>query len=226
MAKIGLFFDLDDTLFHSDAAYVQALVDVDIDPQGKPFLGARAAVKKQLGEGHVCARNRFLYFKELLISEKRYSPSALLDLTDRYEAALLKHVQNQWQVLGRANLFARFSGHPRVVVTNEIARTQTLKLKTIDPDGKLFPHVVTSEEAGVEKPNAALFELGFRRLGMSPKECVMIGDNLEFDILPALGFGCRAILTQEFKKATGNIPAGVPVLSSLNELPALLEELK
>src|SRR5688572_25674080 len=91
----GLILDLDDTLFDSEAAYVHALETVGLEPRGPAYFGARAAVKARLGD-HVCARNRVLYFKELLEREGRFSPAALRDLMLRYESALGDHLRTQW----------------------------------------------------------------------------------------------------------------------------------
>ena len=54
-----------------------------------------------------------------------------------------------------------------------------------------FDYVVTSEEAGFDKPSKAPFELALKKLNLLPNECWMIGDNLNADILG----GKRCVLT-------------------------------
>ncbi len=135
MAKPFLIFDLDDTLFDSEAAYAYSLKSIGIDPDSTEYQEVRKMVKSRLGEGHVSARNRILYFKQMLDQKSQYSPSRVLDLMDKYETCLSEHIKNQWVMLGRKHLFQnRLKNIPKVIITNENLRTQVIKLKAIDPD--------------------------------------------------------------------------------------------
>ena len=53
--------------------------------------------------------------------------------------------------------------------------------------------VVTSEEAGCEKPEKAFYELCIKKAGCLPEECLMIGDSLEKDVLGAKAAGMQAM---------------------------------
>jgi HAD superfamily hydrolase (TIGR01509 family) len=50
-----------------------------------------------------------------------------------------------------------------------------------------------SYQAGVAKPDPALFTAGLAALGVPAPEAVMVGDSLEKDIRPALALGMRAL---------------------------------
>lgn len=60
----------------------------------------------------------------------------------------------------------------------------------------LLDFVVTSEEAGVEKPDKRLFELCRRKAGCQAEECLFIGDNLDKDVLGAQRAGMQALWFQ------------------------------
>ncbi len=220
MRIAGIILDLDGTLFDSDRAYAESLQSIGIDPLGAPFLEARKRVKAQLPSGHVSARNRLLYFKQMLESDGRYSPQALLECLEGYEKALVEHLSRQWKALERDSLFARFPiDIPRVLLTNETTRTQMLKLRAVDPTGKWFPKVVTSEEIGVEKPHPHALDTALKILGLPPSDCLMVGDNAEHDILPAHERGMTTILTQEFStEPMPKVPTNTKVILSLNEV--------
>lgn len=47
---------------------------------------------------------------------------------------------------------------------------------------ELFDFILVSEEAGVKKPHAAIFEMALERVGASAGECVYIGDHPKNDI--------------------------------------------
>lgn len=221
MSKFYLLIDLDDTLFDAESAYAFSLKSIGIDPGSSDYCEARQTIKSRLGEGHVGARNRILYFKRLLDQRAQYSHHRVLDLMEQYEKNLSDHIKNQWALLGRKKLFeGKLKEIPKVIVTNENLRTQMIKLRAIDPEGTLFPHVMTSEEMGVEKPSLKLFEQAAKLLGAKASECVMVGDSLETDIAPAIQLGMKAILTTEFRKLknTNALPKEMQILNRLEEL--------
>ncbi|NJW55037.1 HAD family hydrolase, partial [Salinimicrobium oceani] len=59
---------------------------------------------------------------------------------------------------------------------------------------KYFTTITTSEDVGVKKPHPKIFETALKNAKASIAESVMIGDNLEADILGAQNLGMRAIL--------------------------------
>ena len=56
-----------------------------------------------------------------------------------------------------------------------------------------FDLVVTSQEAGVQKPNAEIFDYFFARSGYSPNQTVFFGDGLSSDIMGAENYGFASI---------------------------------
>lgn len=225
MRKLGLVLDLDDTLYDAEAAYAYALKEVGIDPLSAEFIEARRTIKDRLGEGHVGARNRILYFKQFLDSQNHYSHSSVLEIMESYENKMGEHIKEQWTRLDRKKLFeGPLAQIPKVILTNENLRTQMIKLRAIDPKGTVFPWVITSEEMGSEKPHLSLFESALAKLKCAPQDCVMVGDSLETDMAPALKLGMKGFLTTEFRKPelSTSIPKGVRVLSSLDEIESLV----
>jgi putative hydrolase of the HAD superfamily len=86
--------------------------------------------------------------------------------------------------------------------TNMTARMQYKKLVLIGA-APLVDFVVTSEEAGAEKPAPAFFRLCLKKAGCSAQECAFIGDNMEHDVEGSLHAGMRGILyTQEIQPET------------------------
>ena len=71
-----------------------------------------------------------------------------------------------------------------VVVTNGFKHIQEKKLKGLGLD-KYFTHIVTSSEAGFDKPHTDVFKMALRRCKLKAKDVVMIGDNPNVDIFPA-----------------------------------------
>jgi len=87
------------------------------------------------------------------------------------------------------------------VVTNNIASEQRQK---IDACGfsPYLDTVVTSEEAGVAKPDPRIFEIAIGRLGRPREETVMVGDAWATDVAGARAAGLRAIWFNRFGAAS------------------------
>jgi len=225
MKKSGIILDLDDTLFDSVAAYSHALTANGIDPESKLFLQARTLVKKRLPMHATNSHCRFLYFKSYLELSQKFSSLELLNLYERYNQALSTHIAHQWQKLNRDSIISWLvNNHQVVVLTNETAKQQITKLAAVDPNGRFFRNILTSEELGIEKPATVAFTEAAARIDRNISECVAIGNNFAADVEPAIKLGARGILTREFSETRDvtNIPANVHVIEKLSEITELL----
>ena len=59
--------------------------------------------------------------------------------------------------------------------------------------------MVLSEEVGLRKPDAGIFRIACRRLGVEPHEAMYVGDNLETDIRGAAGVGMTTVQALWFR---------------------------
>ncbi len=76
------------------------------------------------------------------------------------------------------------------VLTDELYDIQVEKVKRLGLAG-YFTEIISSEQAGVTKPDKRLFEYALNRLGVSADEAMMIGDNPSADIRGARSVGMR-----------------------------------
>ncbi|MBA7707272.1 Phosphoglycolate phosphatase [subsurface metagenome] len=58
--------------------------------------------------------------------------------------------------------------------------------------------VVTSEEAGADKPNPPIFRLALERAGVDASEAVHVGDQYSIDVVGARGVGINPILIDRY----------------------------
>ena len=54
--------------------------------------------------------------------------------------------------------------------------------------------IVTSQDAGANKPHPEIFQEALRQAGVQPPEAIYVGDQYQFDILGANGVGMKGIL--------------------------------
>ena len=205
-------------------AYELGMNSIGLSSKSESFLKARALVKEDLPALAPCARSRNLYFKKYLELIGQYTAKKHQDLTDTYEQVVVQSIQTQWVQLGRDHLFLKLKSLcPKIfIITNETLRTQTAKLTVMDPDGKYFCGMITSEEVGFEKPNPYIFQRALKTAAVDADQALMIGDSFEKDIQAADKMGIKSIQTLEFKK---NEKKGNVTIHQLDELPALLSQL-
>ena len=78
------------------------------------------------------------------------------------------------------------------IITNGFQEVQHIKLEksNLTP---YFKTIITSEQVGVKKPNPLIFEYALNNTGAKVEESIMIGDDLEVDIIGAKIFGMEQV---------------------------------
>lgn len=86
-----------------------------------------------------------------------------------------------------------------------------------------FDTIILSEDAGVNKPSPEYFDYAMRQSGASRETTLMIGDNLQTDILGALNAGIDALLFNRWNVDANDFPqAPTFVVSNLREIMIIL----
>ena len=70
------------------------------------------------------------------------------------------------------------------IITNGFNEVQSKKLKNSGLN-QYFNQIITSEDAGVKKPNPYIFNYALNKANALSGESIMIGDNWEADIMGA-----------------------------------------
>jgi putative hydrolase of the HAD superfamily len=102
------------------------------------------------------------------------------------------------------------------ICSDNTAELQYKKLRVLGLE-KCFDFVVTSAEAGVEKPDPKIFERTLQKAGCAPEECLFVGDVYEKDVLGPEKAGMRALWFNNKNK---------PAIEGATEIKALLEVLR
>jgi putative hydrolase of the HAD superfamily len=84
----------------------------------------------------------------------------------------------------------------------------------------LITAAVSSSEHGYMKPHPSIFEAALTLAGVEARDSLMVGDSVAHDIDGARRVGMRGVLVH---RSDDPAPvAGVPVIRSMTELPALI----
>lgn len=108
------------------------------------------------------------------------------------------------------------------IVTNGVHHVQMRRIEQAKI-GSFFEVIVTSEEAGVGKPSAQIFEYALTRMGVAASSALYVGDHPHADIVGALGAGLDACW---FNPSGAAFPHDdchpTMTIRHLSELPGLL----
>ncbi len=105
------------------------------------------------------------------------------------------------------------------IITNGFKEVQYIKLENSDLT-KYFSTIITSEEAGAQKPKPEIFKHALETANAEKNECLMIGDDIETDIKGALNFGIDQVLFNPNNNKHNFEPTYE--INSLNELKTIL----
>ena len=189
-SKKAVLLDLDNTLYPYEPShqaglrgaylyYRRCIEKISWPVFLKAYHQGRLVIHNRLktqGASHA----RLLYFKTLLeMQQGRTDFHRTRALEQAYWQAYLKKMRvNPWV---RPFLqFCRRHGKRVVVVTNQTAEIQLRKIRQLGI-AALIDYLLTSEEAGIEKPHAKIFRLALQKAGGRASEAVIIGDDPRHD---------------------------------------------
>lgn len=227
-----LFFDLDRTLWDFDKSAYQTFCDLfethglsqknipDVDVFFKTYNQVNELLWDQYRAGTLT--------KEIL-RDLRFKQTLMKFGID--DAKLAERLSEDYLYLSPRNvhLFPQASEVLAVLqkdyhlhmITNGFEEVQRIKLSTSGL-GQYFQTIVTSEEAGVKKPDPKIFHYAMDKAGADATESLMIGDDLEVDVLGAKAVGMDQIFFNPEKVAHNNQPTYE--IAALAELTAILKD--
>ncbi len=81
---------------------------------------------------------------------------------------------------------------------------------------------VSSAEHGYMKPHRSIFDAALEKARVPASGAVMVGDSLKLEIDGARAAGMRAVLLRRSGEVPPGLPADLPVITTLTDLPAVL----
>ena len=101
----------------------------------------------------------------------------------------------------------RAAGYGTVLATNPIFPycAQLTRINWANLSESDFSYITSYENSTFSKPNPRYFTELLEKIGRSPHECVMIGNSVAEDILPAQSLGMETFLVTEFMENPENL---------------------
>lgn len=229
----AVIFDLDDTLYDYKALeraafervgeLVRERLGVSEEQYEKAFMRARQTTKEKLGET-AASHSRMLYFQKTLEYLDIRPLYLALEMYETYWGFFLDNMTLYPGV--RELLDALHEKYIRVgVCTDLLSYIQHRKLRRLGMMDDV-DCLVTSEEAGVEKPASGIFELCLEKLGFPAKEVCFVGNSLERDVKGPMAVGMQAVWLHPAQEVLrdGKTRDGFDAASSYEELYKLLDK--
>ncbi|MFA6530681.1 MAG: HAD family hydrolase [Candidatus Micrarchaeia archaeon] len=202
MAEIkAALFDLDHTVYDysvcNDFANTQvakklsSVFNKSEEEITRAFHAARKEVKAHLGET-AASHSRFLYLQKTIESLKGKTDLALTH--EAYDLFWESFMEKMKLNPGVIDFFdhLRKIGIKIAVITDLTAPIQFRKMLRLGIKDHV-DFVITSEEAGKDKPHDPIFSLALKKLGCTKEEVVVIGDDLDREIQWAKKYGVMNI---------------------------------
>lgn len=190
----GLLLDIDNTLYDYNAThniakksvlkYCQDKFNLSINDIEKAYDIARKRVHIELSET-ASSHNRLLYFQKMceILMLNPLENSLVI-----YWDTFLENMKPFDEIY---DLLERYK-NKICLVTDLTAHIQYRKIKKLELD-KYCSQIITSEEAGKEKPHPYMFIQALYKLNLKPNEVCIIGDSFKKDIFGATNMNIDAI---------------------------------
>lgn len=223
-----IFFDLDHTLWDFEKNCAETLLELyhahslhkHSSFGAEEFVSAYQLVNKQLwkdfhsgklDKGYI-RQMRFIFtFEQLGLKEE--------DVPANLEEQFLRICPAKSNVLPHAHevltyLKEKYTLH---IITNGFYDIQNIKLSAARLGG-YFSEIINSESCGYMKPDKRIFQFSLDKAKATPQECIMIGDDLEADVVGARNAGLDQVFFNPKQK-----PHTEEISYEINSLKELLD---
>jgi len=196
MKNQGILLDLDNTLYEYSKPHNKGLsqvfsfcnihFNISIEQAKEAYSLGRQKVHIELRET-ASSHNRLLYIQKMLEILKIPPFKYALELYNNYWDTFLEEMKLYDGVI---ELLEKYKGRVCIVsdLTAHIQYRKIQKLKI----GKYIHTIVTSEEAGREKPHPYPFMLALEKLNLTTQDVYMIGDSFQKDIVGSLNMRIKS----------------------------------
>jgi len=217
-----IFFDLDHTIWDFDKnskftfkkIFQLNNINLDIDVFLEAYLPINTSYWKLYRANNISKQDlRFGRLKDTFKSiDLNISTKLIHKLSEDYIKFLSTFnflIEDSLKVLEYLN--KKYTLH---IITNGFQEVQNEKLLNSNIY-HFFSTITNSEMVGVKKPNKKIFQVALDKANANKTNSIMIGDNLDADVIGALKFGMSSILFNFHKE---DVPADIDSIDKLDEL--------
>lgn len=189
-----IIFDADETLFDfkksEKCAFENAMLEFNIEYNESYHLKIYEEINNALWKD----------FENGLITQEKLKIERFRKLSDKlninfdpveFAKCYMKHLSKASFLYKDSTSLIEdlYKEYTLIIITNGLRDVQNNRIRR-STIGKYFEEIIISEEVGVSKPNAEIFEIALRNTTFTDKsKILMVGDSLTSDIKGGLNFG-------------------------------------
>lgn len=222
----GILLDIDNTLYDYNISHTFAkskVLEYSMNVFNLSKVEVNFAYEKARKQIHIelcetaSSHNRLLYFQRM---------SEIIGVNPMEHAFEIYNIywDNFLEIMqpfdGVYELLEKFKGEI-CLLTDLTAHIQYRKIKKLRLE-KYCKVLVTSEEAGHEKPHPYMFVMALEKLGLKSDEVCMIGDSFKKDIFGATNLGVAAIWINHESKIENHEDELITEVQSFKEILELV----
>jgi HAD superfamily hydrolase (TIGR01509 family) len=206
MTPKAILIDLDNTLYNYQQTHAKALhktlhfLSTKTKRSAQEWKTNYASARENVNEflyATASSHNRLLYFQQACesmgLSPFLYAYKAYSLYWDTFISNIVLYPEMK-------KFLHSIKKQKVCLITDLTADIQFRKIQTLKLD-QYIDYLVTSEEAGVEKPHPAIFELAIQKLKCPKSSVIMIGDDLQKDIFGAARLNIKSYWLNLEKKS-------------------------
>lgn len=198
----AVFFDIDDTIYDYIGAHNNTMpvmkewayenLGIAKEDLEKYVAEARVKADDRAGRDYAVNHNRLVRFQCMLETLGKPVFPYAYEMYNLYWDTLIDQIipspgiEELMKELKQRGIYIGIGSN----MTSDVQYRKILKLGL----GKYIDGIVTSEEAGAEKPHRKIFDLCVEKAGVAMEESVFIGDSIAHDVNGAQNVGMPVIL--------------------------------
>lgn len=222
----ALMLDIDNTLYDYNVVHSVAINSViklctnNFNLDESKIISAYEKARHQVHielSGTAASHNRLLYFQRMCELLKLNPLQHSMEMYNTYWDSFLEHLL---PFAGIYDLLKKYKNNI-CLITDLTAHIQYRKIEKLNLE-EYCQIIVTSEEAGKEKPHPYIFLLALQKLGLKASEVCMIGDSFKKDICGAASIGIDAIWFNHENKQESYNEENIQEVCTFAEIRSLL----
>ncbi len=226
-----IFFDLDHTLWDFDANAKESLKEIygyfnlqskaigDFQQFYTIYINHNATLWSRFEKGYISAEELKWRRMWRTLLDFQIADEKLAKEMSEYFLEILPQKKRVFEYTYEILNYLSEKKYALHLITNGFERTQKLKLESAGLT-KYFKILVTSEASNSVKPKKEIFEYAVAKANGKMNKSIMIGDNLNADILGAKNAGMDSIFVNHINAGTNDDPTYT--IHHLKELESIL----
>ncbi len=206
MSIRAVIFDLDHTLYNfmdcheiayiAVADYAKEHFGIDRESYIRQVTEAMHQTNEKVGKNSAATHSRTLRYQTFLENIGEDAITHAYPMNRVYWDTFYK-VMKPEPVVEKVLSAIKDKGLTILIATDMTSEIQFEKIRVLGI-GRYIDFLVTSEEAGAEKPDDRILNLCLKKAKAKARECVFVGDHPKKDVLGPQAFGMNAVWCRHF----------------------------